>query len=133
VNVVVDTNVLVSGIFWGGKPDQLLEKWRDDAFVLVVTPDILDEYLRVLAELASKQPELSEEWADLLLEHARIVEQTVQVERSRDPDDDKFLGCALSAMVDCIVSGDADLLALGNVDEIPILTAARFLSDWPHT
>ncbi|MBD3243754.1 MAG: putative toxin-antitoxin system toxin component, PIN family [Chitinivibrionales bacterium] len=92
MDVVVDTNVLVSGVFWGGKPGKVLEKWSDNAFELVATPPILDEYLRVPTELTARQPELAEEWTDLLLQHARIVDSTRRVRMCRDPDDDMYPG-----------------------------------------
>lgn len=130
MNVVVDTNVLISGVFWGGKPGALLDRWRDDEFELVVIPDVLTEYLRVLATLASKQPELVEEWSDLLMQHAHVVERTRSIRKCRDPHDDMFLECAVACNAVCIVSGDKDLLSMGSIDGIPILTASRFLSDW---
>jgi uncharacterized protein len=130
VNVVVDTNVLVSGIFWSGKPGTVLERWRDDEFVLVATAEILTEYLRVLDAFASEQPELVEEWSDFLLRNARIVERTKRLKMCRDPHDDMFLECAVSCEAECIVSGDKDLLSMSSIDDIPIVTASRFLADW---
>jgi len=52
MKVVVDTNVLISGVFFGGMPARVLEAWRDGKFDLVASPDILEEYRRVGEELA---------------------------------------------------------------------------------
>jgi putative PIN family toxin of toxin-antitoxin system len=52
VRVVLDTNVLVSGVFFGGLPGRILEAWRDGKLTLIVSPAILDEYLRVGRVLA---------------------------------------------------------------------------------
>ena len=46
----------------------------------------------------------------------------------RDPKDDKFLDAAYAGKVDCIISGDADLTTLGAFENVPILTAARYLA-----
>jgi uncharacterized protein len=54
VRVVVDTNVVMSGIFFGGVPGRLLEAWTVGRVELVLSPAILHEYRRVGAELAAK-------------------------------------------------------------------------------
>jgi AbrB family looped-hinge helix DNA binding protein len=47
VRIVLDTNVLVSGVFFGGPPGRILEAWRDRRIQLVLSPEILGEYQRV--------------------------------------------------------------------------------------
>jgi len=64
VRAVLDTNVLVSGIFFGGPPGTLLELWSAGRFELVVTPSILDEDLRTCERLATTYPNL--EYSSLL-------------------------------------------------------------------
>jgi predicted nucleic acid-binding protein len=54
--VVIDTNVLVSGIFWKGKPYQVIESWEQGAFKLLASPEILEEYRRVLEDLSKRHP-----------------------------------------------------------------------------
>jgi predicted nucleic acid-binding protein len=54
MKVVLDTNVLVSGIFFSGPPAEILRAWSQGKFKLVLSPQILDEYTRVSAELAGK-------------------------------------------------------------------------------
>jgi predicted nucleic acid-binding protein len=53
MKVVIDTNVLASGVFFGGPPARVLEAWRDGAIDLVVPPEILEEYRRVGEMLGS--------------------------------------------------------------------------------
>jgi putative PIN family toxin of toxin-antitoxin system len=62
-----------------------------------------------------------------LLDKAELAEVTTQVQKSRDPDDDKFLELAIEVEAACIVSGDKDLLVLESIRGIPILTADEFL------
>ena len=47
VRVILDTNVLVSGIFFGGGPGRIVDAWTDHRLSLILTPDILEEYARV--------------------------------------------------------------------------------------
>jgi predicted nucleic acid-binding protein len=53
VKIVVDTNVFVSGVFFSGPPHQILQAWRDGKAQLVISPAILDEYVRVGEELSA--------------------------------------------------------------------------------
>jgi predicted nucleic acid-binding protein len=61
VRIVLDTNVLVSGIFFGGLPGRLLDAWADGRLELVLSPAILDEYLRVCERIAESRPALEYE------------------------------------------------------------------------
>jgi hypothetical protein len=58
LNAILDTNVLVSGIFFSGPPRRILEAWNHRAFDLVLSPEILDEYRRVADELHSQYPSI---------------------------------------------------------------------------
>lgn len=51
MRVILDTNVFISGVFFGGPPSRILEGWHDGRVTLVLSPEILDEYQRVAAEL----------------------------------------------------------------------------------
>jgi uncharacterized protein len=128
VNAVVDTNVLVSGIFWAGKPGRILQHWKDGRFFLLATTDILDEYIRVISGIGVKQPDLASDWTDFISKNVLIVLKTTSLNICRDPNDNKFLECAVSAKADCIVSGDDDLLSIRRVQGTPILKASTFLS-----
>lgn len=128
MKVVVDTSILISGIFWGGNPRQILQHWRDDRFQLLVTADVLDEYLRVLAKIGCEDGDLVRDWTDFISTHSHIVLKTRKTDLCRDSDDNKFLECALSADADYIVSGDHDLLVLRHIQGIEIIKPALFLA-----
>jgi putative PIN family toxin of toxin-antitoxin system len=128
VKVVVDTNILISGIFWGGKPGIVLGHWRLGNLEMLATVDILEEYLRVIAKVGRHDPELIEHWTGFLLQNLTLIEKTTSLKNCRDPHDNMFLECVVSAGADCLVSGDDDLLVLRNVLGIPILSVAKFLS-----
>ena len=98
MRVILDTNVFVSGVFFSGPPYQILKAWRDGKIQLVVSPEIFDEYQRVgeiLSEQLSKV-DLSP-IIDLLAVEAKLVlPPPLPQPVGTDPDDDKFLACALA-------------------------------------
>jgi putative PIN family toxin of toxin-antitoxin system len=130
VRIVVDTNVIMSGIFFGGVPGRLLDAWAAGRVELVLSPAILDEYRRVGAELAAKYPARGEALTPvlaLIAMNATLVDAAPLTERvSADPDDDKFLGAAVAAQVNIVVSGDADLLDVSGWRHIKVLTPRKF-------
>jgi putative PIN family toxin of toxin-antitoxin system len=70
VKVVLDTNVFVSGVFFGGPPRRILEAWRDGKIQLLLSPAILEEYQRVMRELVLQFPEIEvEALIDFMIVH----------------------------------------------------------------
>jgi len=96
VRIVIDTNVVVSGVFFGGAPLEVLQSWRDGISPLVLSPDILDEYRRVGDELSAKYDMVSlGPFLSLVVACAEIIEPPNLPELvCRDADDDKFIACA---------------------------------------
>ena len=133
MQVVLDTNVLVSGVFWHGPASRILELWANDKIEVVVSPDILKEYQRLLAELERGKPAgLADTWAVFIAQHATVIHPAGHPRLCRDPDDDKFLQCALSAGARALVTGDKDLLSMGRVSDVELLTPAAFLRHYTH-
>lgn len=129
MKVVVDTNVFVSGVFWKGPPYQVLMAWQKKRFRLMVSQPVLEEYRRVMAELAAKYPtDRYERILELVELHSEAV-PVVSFARPicKDSDDDKFLATALSAGADFLVTGDKALLELNPFRGIQILKPAAFL------
>ncbi len=126
LRVILDTNVLLSGIFFGGVPGRLLTAWQDDRLALVLSPAILAEYHEAGAELAARYTALAaplDSIITLLAQTATIVDAPERAERvSADPDDDKFLACALAARTPLIVSGDKHLLRVSGWRGITVVT-----------
>lgn len=133
MRAVIDTNVLVSGLFWHGAPHALLEQVRAGTLTLASSPALLAELEDVIgrakfdAILASTQTSRERTLAELrqlaeIIEPPRLPQSVC-----RDPDDDHALALALAARADLLVSGDEDLLALGNFQGIPIVDPAQAL------
>jgi putative PIN family toxin of toxin-antitoxin system len=128
VKVVLDTNVLVSGILFTGPPHQILLAWSDGRFELVFSTDIYEEYRRVASELQHEFPRVDLEAAlDLVLVNAHAFPPAAPDGRiCTDPDDDKFLACALASGAGTIVSGDKHLLSVSGYRGIEVLRPRTF-------
>jgi len=129
MKVVVDTNVVISGVFFGGMPSRVLEAWRDGEFDLVVSPEVLEEYRRVGEELTARFPGVSlAPFLALLVMNAEIVEAPgLSDQVSRDRDDDKFIAYALAANCQTIISGDKDLLEVTGYQGLKVVAPREFL------
>lgn len=134
MRVVLDTNTVVSGLFWNGTPRRLLDAADLHEIELYASPPLLSELYRVLGypKLSAKIAATGVDAATLIALYAHRV---VVIEPAKipptvadDPDDDMVLACAAAAGADAIVSGDAHLLALGSFRDIPILTSAEMLA-----
>lgn len=128
VRVVLDTNVLVSGLAYPRSiPGRILEAWREGSVEVVLSRYILDEMVRVLPRLGRIRltPAEIRDLADSFLFLAEIVEPIAAPEAGlRDPTDQPVLGTLRAAQADYLVTGDKDLLALG--EHYPIVTPAVF-------
>jgi len=130
VRVVIDTNVLISAIFWTGKPKQILNKVRQEEITFLTSEFILEELKNVLRK-ADKPFKLSEEDADRIViamrELAVVVKIGSHVSVCQDENDNRVLECALDGNADCIITGDFHLLQLGSFQKINIMTVSDFL------
>jgi len=130
LRAVLDTNVVLSGVFFGGLPGRVLDAWRHGRFTLVLSAPILAEYRETSAEFeASYGHSVFEAFAALLVVNAEIIAAPAylptQVCSNRD--DDKFLACALAGGVGVIVSGDKQLRAVSGWSGIEDVSPRHFL------
>ena len=128
MKIVLDTNVLISGIFFTGIPSRILAAWADGDFELLATLEILTEYHRVAERLHAQFPTVDvKPVLDLVTREIRIVEPApVPLSACDDPDDLKFLAGALSGQADCIVTGDRALRRSSGFQGIEVLTPREF-------
>ena len=127
VRVVLDTNVLVSALGYGGKPEDCLVTAMDEA-VPVTSEEILDEVDRVMGyDDLPIEPSERREFLRVLRGVSEVVNPDERIDAVEDSDDDKFLEAAVEADADYIVSGDDDLLSVGEFRETEILSPAEFL------
>ena len=127
MKIVVDTNVVISGVFFGGNPRQIVEAIADGKIDAYVTTEIVDEYMGIIDSMIErKQGRLNQSILAPFFSALKMIEPETEIELSRDSDDDKFIGCAVDAKALYIVSGDNDLLDIGEYGDIRIITAKEF-------
>ena len=129
LRVVLDTNVLVSGLAYPASvPGRIVGAWRQGALDVVLSRYILDELARVLPRLNHRlnwEPNDFADLIDILAIQADLVEpQALEGSAARDAADVPVLGTLLAAKADYLITGDEDLLALA--DQYSIVTPADF-------
>lgn len=129
IKIVLDTNVLISAIVFGGKPRKIMESILEGSVHLFLSREIMDEFEgvpyrrkfgmspRVVRNISNEL----ESMCDIVATERRITVIT------SDPYDNMILECAAEAKADYIISGDAHLLDLGEFEGIKIVNPARFL------
>jgi len=133
IKLVLDTNVLMSGIFWSGAPEQILNAWHVGKIKFIISPEILNEYVRVANILSKKYPGVDDvsPLIDLITIHGELVSPVpLQEPVSRDPNDDMFIATALAAKCKLIVSGDKDLLTVNGCFGIEIIKPNEFVNKY---
>ena len=132
MKVVIDTNVFVSGVFFKGPPYQILKAWRAERFELAISQEILDEYCRVGEELSEEHPTVDLEPALTFIRQniSFITAKPLPEPVCSDPDDDKFIACALAASCKIIVSGDKHLLGVSGYQEIEVVKPRQFVDSY---
>jgi putative PIN family toxin of toxin-antitoxin system len=132
VRIVLDTNVFISGIFFSGPPFQILKAWRNEKIHLVISQEILEEYQRVGEILSVQFPgvDLSPILDLVQLKSEFVTPQSLPEKVCEDPDDDKFLACAMAGKTKLIISGDKKLLKVSNYRGIKIVTPRKFVDEY---
>jgi len=129
MKLVLDSNIFISSFFWSGNPRKLMTRIIEGKDILYVSSEILREVFSVMI-----RPKFN-------VNHRQIIHFIDSIEEisyrvtplgiiqgiCRDSDDDKILECAVLGNVDFIISGDNDLLSLGEFQGIPILTASEYI------
>ena len=132
MKVVIDTNVFVSS-FFGGVPKQIIDLWKQGDITLCFSQDIIEEYLLVLNSLGLKDKEEINSLTRLFAESYNAVftsntpDLNVVID---DPDDDKFLECAVALDCKIIVSGDKHLKDIKKYIDIKILSPRDFIDSF---
>ena len=130
MNVIIDTNVFISGIFFSGPPYQILKAWQERKLELILSPDILEEYRRVALILNKKYPnvDLNPILELLTIEAELITAPSLNEKVCKDPEDDKFIACALASKTKIIISGDKHLLQVNGYHGLKIISPRQFLN-----
>ena len=132
MKIILDTNVFISGIFFTGPPSQILKAWKNSSLQIVLSQEILDEYQRVAEDLSSKFQTIDIlPIIELVTIHGQFVDtQGFDISVCEDPDDDKFLECAVAGKCKTIISGDKQLLKLPGYEGITVWSPGNFVDKY---
>lgn len=129
MRVVIDTNIFVSS-FFGGNPKKIIDLWKQGTITLCLSNKIFDEYIQVLQRLGLENEKELDELLGVFAKgiHTLFTKKTPQLQLIvEDPDDDKFIECAVVLEAEYIVTGDKALLSYEKYMGIEILSASNFL------
>ena len=129
MRIVLDTNVLMSGIFFGGAPGNILNAWQAGQIRLAVSPEIIEEYIATAEILSERYESIPlEPVITLLTMHSELWQSPLLDDQvCSDLDDDKFLACALASGAECVVSGDKALLRVSGYCNIRVLSPRQYV------
>ena len=133
MRLVLDTNVVASGLLWHGTPAQLLDAARADDIDLFTSRHLLAELTRILrrAKFADAITASGLSLEELVLGYAELttIVEPLPIPSTviADPVDDQVLACAVAAKAELIVSGDSHLLSLNRFQDISIVSVAEAL------
>jgi len=129
VNIVCDTNVLVSGVLFGGHAREILRLASRGVVINFISPDILREAENVLRRSKfGLRPEQVLEIIALFKDTFEIVTPSMRVRAiSSDPQDNHVIEAALAARAKYIISGDKHLLELMKWDDVHLISPAQFM------
>lgn len=128
--VVLDTNVLTSALLFKGRTSRIVNLWRKGKIVPVMSKETFDELRRVLEypKFSLSQREIRAIVEEEILPFFEVVEVSKPIERvAKDPDDDKFIACAIAGKAAFVVTGDKALWNLGTYKSVRICHVSDFL------
>ena len=132
MRVVIDTNIFVSS-FFGGNPRRIIDLWKEEKITLCLSKDILDEYIEVLERMGLQDEDELKELLSLFRKGFNMLftARTPKIQAIKsDPDDDKFIECALALKAEVIITGDKAIEVIGEYMGIKIFTPRRFLRSY---
>ena len=130
MKIVVDTNVIISGVFFNGLPYRFLNEIVSNEIEIVASEEIINEYYNISEELVkSKTGKFNKELFDIVIDKIKIINTQTKINVCRDPDDNKFLECAVDGRAIYVVSGDKDLLTIQQYQGVLIVSVADYYSE----
>ena len=130
IRVVVDTNVFISS-FFGGNPRKVIDLWQSGGITLCLSRPIADEYIEVLRRLGLQDEKELEELLGLFAHGFHLVYTAKTPDLNvveEDPDDDKFIECAVALKAKFVITGDRAVKKIREYMNIKIVSPREFLS-----
>lgn len=130
LRVVLDTNVLVSSLIFGGKPQQTENLILEKKMVGIISPVLLAEFTDVLAKRFSFNESRLRQAEKKIKKNFVIVKPRATIKILKDNSDNRVLEAAVEEDCRFIITGDKELLDLKSFKGIKIITPSRFLEEW---
>lgn len=129
IQVVLDTNVIISGLIFFGPPRLVLKHVIEGDIILCISEEIINEVKGVLEEKKfNYPPEITAIIRRELISISKLINPRKKLKIiEKDPKDNMVLECALEGQVDYIVSGDTHLLELKRFQDITIVKPSDFI------
>ena len=129
MTVVIDTNVVLSAILFGGKPKQVVEKVLSGSIQLAISESLVNELQGVLQR---PKFELSAQLVQTIVSEYTSIASWIEPSEhfnvvADDPSDNHFIDCAVAAKADYLITGDRHLLNLGTFRTIKIVSVDNFI------
>lgn len=134
IRVVIDTNIYISAIFWGGLPRKVIDLGVDDArglkrYQIFLSIEIIDEIRSVLErKFGLNKEEIDNIELDIFTFAEIVSPKTITHLSLEDPEDEKLLNCAAACKAGFLITGDRHLLKLRKFGVTRIVTAREFLA-----
>ena len=129
IRAVVDTNVFISS-FFGGNPRHIINLWKSGEILLCLSGPIIDEYVAVLSRMGLQNEKELEELLSLFANgfHTLYTAKTPKLNIvKKDPDDNKFIECAVALKSEFIISGDKALQEVKDYMGVKIISPKQFI------
>lgn len=130
--VVVDKNVFISS-FFGGNPRKIIDLWKSGQILLCLSSPIVNEYVDVLGRMGLNNERELEELLNLFAHgfHVLFTSKTPNLNIvEKDPDDNKFIECAVALNSKFIISGDKALQEIKDYMGIKVQSPKQFMDDF---
>ncbi len=127
-SVVLDTNIYISSLFWGGASYKIVQKAIEQQIIVFISKEILKEIEKVLIRDFNLEKQEIEDVLEAIILFTHIIEVNTKLDLvQEDPDDNKILECAFDSNSNYIVTQDKHLLKLGKFIDIKITSPENFL------
>jgi len=127
--IVLDTNILISALIYGGKPEKIYNLVLDKQLISVTSPILLSELTEILIKKFKFELSRIKRLEKIIKNNFIIVNPSKIISLLKDDDDNRVLEAAIEGKCTYIVTGDSDLLDLVNFKNIKIATPDVFLSN----
>lgn len=130
MKVVIDTNIFISS-FFGGNPKRIIDDWKEGKLTLCLSGEIVEEYTEVLRRIGLENEEELGELLELFRKGYNLLftRKTPKLSVVKaDPDDNKFIECAVKLKAEYIITGDQELERVREYEGIKIVSPKEFLN-----